>query len=143
MWKVLGVDAMYVEFADIWKERMLQISEERDGHQRFVDLMGVADVKHLFNGSNETHTFMVELPESLSPEDIQFLADEILDIARTADFDYVSLEGNYQKCQVIFTTEQEPEILGLDKQEGISAGAVFLPIVEGWSKPGRHNESLE
>lgn len=142
MWKVLGVDALYVEFADVWKRRMKEISEDRDEHDRFVSLIDDAEIKHLFNGSTETHTFMVELPESIDPQDIQFLADEILDVARTADFDFMSLDGKYQRCQVIFESLREPEILGLDKAEGISAGAVFLPIVESWSKPGRRNDSL-
>lgn len=142
MWKVLGVDAIYVEFADVWKERMIDISSERDEHDRFAALIEKAEIKHLFNGSTETHTFMVELPETLPAEDIQFLADEILDVARTADFDFVSLDGKYQKCQVIFSSEKEPEILGADKAEGYSAGAVFAPIVEGWTKPGRRNDSM-
>lgn len=142
MWKVLGADAVYVEFADVWKARMTDISSERDEHERFVDLIEKAEIKHLFNGSTEMHTFMVELPETLSAEDIQFLADEILDVARTADFDFVSLDGKYQKCQVIFSSEKEPEILGMDKAEGYSAGAVFAPIVEGWTKPGRRNDSM-
>lgn len=142
MWKVLGVDAMYVEFADTWKERMMEIASERDGSGRFSELLEGSDVKHLFNGSTEIHTFMVDLPETMAPEDIQFLADEILDVARTADFDFVSLDGGYQKCQVIFSSEREPEILGMDKDEGYSAGAVFAPIVEGWTKPGRRNDSL-
>lgn len=143
MWQILGVKALYVEFADVWKKRMLEISEDRDEHDRFVKLMDAANIVHLFNGSTEIHTFMVELPDDISADDVQFLADEILDVARTADFDFIALENKYQKCQVIFTTEKEPEILGIDKAEGISAGAVFSPILESWGKPGRRNESLE
>lgn len=142
MWQILGVKAMYVEFADVWKQRMLEISEDRDEHDRFAKLMEMAKVTHLFNGTSETHTFMVDLPDAVPPEDIQFLADEILDVARTADFDFVALEHEYQRCQVIFSTEQEPEILGMDKKEGISAGAVFAPIVESWSQPGRRNDGM-
>ena len=142
MWQILGVNAMYVEFADVWKERMLEISEERGTKKRFFEIMKNADVTHLLNGTSEIHTFIIDLPDSVSPEDIQFLADEILDIAKTADFDFVSIEGKYQKCQVIFSNEQEPEIIGLGKTEGYSSGAVFLPIMEGWSKNGRQNESM-
>lgn len=143
MWKVLGVDSLYVEFADVWKRRMIEISEDIEEHERFVSLLQDAGVTHLFNGGNETHTFMVDVPETHTPDDIQFLADVILDIARNADFDYISIDGEYQRCQVIFSNEKEPEILGLDKTEGYSSGAVFEPILTGWSKPGRRNESLE
>ena len=140
MWQVLGVNAMYVEFADVWKRRMIEISEDREDGKRFRELMNNADVRHLLNGSTEEHTFMIDLPETATPEDIQFLADVILDVAKTSDFYFMALEGEYQPCQVIFSNEKEPEIIGLDKAEGYSAGAVFKPIVDGWSKPGRMNE---
>ena len=142
MWQILGVNAMYVEFADIWKERMMEISEERGTKKRFSEIMKDAGITHLLNGTSETHTFMIDLPESVSAEDIQFLADEILDIARTAEYDFISIEGEYQKCQVIFSSEREPEIIGLDKTEGFSSGAVFLPIFKGLASNGRQNDSM-
>jgi hypothetical protein len=142
MWQVLGANALYVEFAYVWKERMLEISDDREDGKRFRGLIRGAEVRHLFNGSTEIHTFMVDLPETATPDDIQFLADVILDVAKTADVDFVSLDGEYQKCQVIFSNEDEPEIIGLDKTKGYSAGAVFKPIVDGWGKPGRRNEGL-
>ena len=142
MWQILGVKALYVEFADVWARRMTEISEDREDGERFREIVKDADVTHLFNGTTEIHTFMVALPESATPDEIQFLADVILDVAKTADFDFVSLEGEYQKCQVIFSNEKEPEIIGLEKEKGYSAGAVFNPIIEGWGKPGRPNQDL-
>lgn len=142
MWQILGVNALYVEFADMWKERMLEISEDRTDGKRFATLMKDVEVSHLFNGSTEIHTFMVELPDSVTPEDIQFLADEILDVAMDEEMDFITLEGEYQKCQVIFSNEHEPELIGLEKTEGFSSGAVFKPIIDGWDKPGRRNDGL-
>ena len=142
MWQILGVNALYVEFADVWARRMTEISEDREDGERFRDIVKDAEVSHLFNGISEVHTFMIDLPDSATPDEIQFLADVILDVAKTADFNFVSLDGEYQKCQVIFSNEKEPEIIGLDKAEGYSAGAVFKPIVEGWAKPGRPNQDL-
>jgi hypothetical protein len=139
MWKILGVDALYVEFADVWKERISEVVSEGDNGKRFKGLMKDADVLYMMNGATEEHTFMVELPETVSAEDLQFLADEIVNVAKTADFPFVSLNGNYEKCQVIFTTEKEPEILGLDKAKGISAGAVFAPILESWGDRKRND----
>ncbi|MCL2608274.1 MAG: hypothetical protein FWD92_07010 [Methanomassiliicoccaceae archaeon] len=141
MWKILGVDALYVEFADVWKERISEVVSEGDNGRRFRELMKDSGVLYMMNGATEIHTFMVELPETVSGDDLQFLADEIVNVAKTADFPFVSLNGNYEKCQVIFTTEKEPEILGLDKAEGISAGAVFAPILESWSDK-RRNETF-
>jgi hypothetical protein len=140
MWKILGVDALYLEFADVWKKRIVEVAEESDCGERFAELMKDADVSYMMNGATEIHTFIAELPETLSKDDLQFLADVILDVANTADFPFVSLNGRYEKCQVIFTTEREPEIIGLDRTKGFSAGAVFAPILEGWGGAGRRNE---
>jgi len=142
MWKILGVDAFYVEFADVWKKRITEIVSEGESGKRFDDLMKDAVVTYMMNGETEIHSFLVELPETVTKDDIQFLADEILNVAKTADFPFVSLNNLYEKCQVIFTNEKEPEILGLDKAEGISAGAVFAPILESWGGAGRKNETL-
>jgi hypothetical protein len=136
------VDAFYVEFADVWKKRITEVVYEGDNGKRFESLIKDANVMHLMNGDTEIHSFFVELPETATKEDIQFLADEVLNVAKTADFPFVSLNNLYEKCQVIFTNEKEPEILGLDKAEGISAGAVFAPILEGWGGAGRKNETL-
>jgi hypothetical protein len=140
MWKILGVHALYLEFADVWRKRITEIVNEGANGKRFDELMKDVEVIYIMNGETEEHTFMVSLPETLSNDEIQFLADEILNVARTADFPFVSLNNNYEKCQVIFDALREPEIIGLDKKDGISAGAVFAPILEGWGGAGRRNE---
>ena len=139
MWKILGVDALYVEFADVWKKRIVEVVAEGGDGERFAKLMDASEVTYLMNGATEIHTFMVEVPVDISADDLQFLADEILRVAKTADFPFVSLNNAYEKCQVIFDANREPEILGKDKEEGFSAGAVFAPILEGWGGAGRKN----
>jgi len=139
MWKILGSDSLYLEFADVWRRRIGEVVSEGNNGARFTELMKDAEVLHILNGETEVHTFMVQLPETLSPDDIQFLADEILNVAKTYEFPFVTLDDNYEKCQVIFTADKEPEIIGLDKKEGISAGAVFAPILKRWSEPGKGN----
>jgi hypothetical protein len=142
MWKILGADALYLELADVWKRRIAEIVDEGDNGKRFKALMKDADVLYIMNGATEVHTFMVQLPETLSPDDIQFLADEILNVAKEYEHPFVSLNDVYEKCQVIFTSEKEPEIIGLDKNEGYSSGAVFKPILDGWGGAGRQNETF-
>jgi hypothetical protein len=138
MWKILGTDAMYLEFADVWKRRIVEIAAESENGGRFAELMKDVNVLYMMNGATEVHTFIAELPETTSKDDLQFLADVILDVAHNADFPFVSLNDNYEKCQVIFEAEREPEILGLDKEKGYSAGAVFSPILEGWGGSGKN-----
>ena len=137
MWKILGADSLYLEFADVWRKRITEIVSESGNGDRFIELMKDSEVLYMMNGETEIHTFIVQLPETLSPDDIQFLADEILNVAKTYEFPFVSLNDNYEKCQVIFTSEKEPEIIGLDRKEGISAGAVFAPILKRWDNPGK------
>jgi hypothetical protein len=139
MWKILGVDAMYLEFADVWKERIVEIVSEGKEGKRFKALIDASDVKHMMNGESEIHTFLVEVPVDISNEDLQFLADKILEVAKTSDFDFISLNNVYEKRQVIFDALREPEILGLDKAEGYSAGAAFAPILDGWGGAGKKN----
>ena len=139
MWKILGVDALYVEFADVWKRRIVEVVAEGGDGERFAKLMNDSEVTYMMNGSTEIHTFMVAVPVDISADDLQFLADEILRVAKTAEFPFVSLNNMYEKCQVIFDAEREPELIGIDKTEGFSSGAVFAPILEGWGGAGKKN----
>ena len=140
MWQILGANAMYVEFADMWKYRMIEIAEDRADGKKFIELMKDVSIAHMLNGSTEIHTFYVEVPKSFTAEDIQFLADVILDVANDSEVPFISFEGEYQHCQVIFTNEEEPEIIGLDKAEGYSAGAAFMPVLQSW---GNKNNTQE
>ena len=143
MWNVLGKDAMYVEIGTVWKEQIISIASERDDAERFKGLMDRTEVKHLFNGSTEVHNFMLEVPKEFTPEDIQAMADVILAVAKdTMDRPFVSLDGQYQKSQVIITNDEEPELLGVNKTEGYSSGKIFMPILESLTKPGRANDGM-
>ena len=93
MWKILGADSLYLEFADVWKKRISEIVSNGDG--RFEELMKDSDVTYMMNGATEIHTFIVQLRETLSTDDVQFLADEILNVAKTYEHPFVSLNGNY------------------------------------------------
>ena len=143
MWKVLGKEAMYLDIAPVWVERIIEMSKEYEGDAKFAELMNKAEVKHLFNGSTETHNMMIEVPKEYTPEDIQVMADMILSIAKdNIDMPFITLEDNYQKCQVIITNEEEPELLGLNRTEGYASGKIFLPILDSLTRPGRPNESM-
>jgi hypothetical protein len=142
MWKILGEDALYVEFADVWKRRVIEIASEGENGERFREIMEPREVLYLFNGTNGLHSFNVEFPEDTDPKDLQFLADEILKIAEDVDRPFISLAGGYQKCQVVFTSEKEPELIGANKTEGYGSGKIFMPILESLCKPGRANDGM-
>jgi hypothetical protein len=143
MWKVLGKEAMYIEIGPLWAERIVELSEEYEGDERFKELMSKAEVKHLFNGSTETHNLMIEVPKDYTPDDIQMMADMILSIAKdNMEMPFISLDDNYQKCQVVINNDEEPELLGLNRTEGYGSGKIFLPILDSLTRPGRPNKSM-
>ena len=142
MWKIMGREALYVELADIWKEEIMAAAAGMEGGERFNELLADKEVTHLFNASTLFHTFSVELPEDTPAEDLQFMADVILEVAN-ADLEryFVSLEDAYQPCQVVFSGFREPELIGKDKTDGYGSGNYFMPIIQSLSQPGRRNES--
>ena len=143
MWKVLGKEAMYLDIGPVWVERILELSKDYEGDEKFKELMDGSEVSHLFNGSTETHNIMIEVPKEYTPEDIQVMADMILSIAKdNMETPFISLEDNYQKCQVIINNEEEPELIGMNRTEGYASGKIFLPILDSLTRPGRPNESM-
>lgn len=143
MWKVLGKEVLYIDIGPVWVERILDLSVEHDNRERFVDLMNKTEVSHMFNGSTEIHSIILRLPENCSPDDIQFMADVILKIAQdNVNEPFISLDNDYQKCQVVIDNTVEPELIGLNRTEGFSSGKIFMPILDSLTKPGRPNESI-
>ena len=143
MWKVLGKEAMYLDIGPVWVERILELSKDYEGDEKFKELMEGSEVSHLFNGSTETHNIMIEVPKEYTPEDIQIMADMILSIAKdNMETPFISLEDNYQKCQVIINNDEEPELIGMNRTEGYASGKIFLPILDSLTRPGRPNESM-
>ncbi len=143
MWKILGRDALYVEIPDVWKQRMLELSEslpeDSEKAARFREIVGDAEVTYLLNGTTEEHTFFIRIPDEIEPEEIQVLADVALDVLKKTQDPCISINDVVQKYQVVITNWHEPEIIGLNKTPGMSSGEVFKPIIKGLDAPGRVN----
>jgi len=143
MWQVLGKDSIYIDIAKTWKDRMIELMSDRENEARFKELMNATEVMYYLDGTMEIHSFILEFPDTITPEDIQFLADKTLEIAKeNPEIPFITVNGVYQKCQVIYTTEKEPELIGANKTKGYNSGKIFQPIFEALSQPGRGNESL-
>ena len=142
MWKILGQDALYVEIPDTWKKRMLELSglsDDPDKAEKFRDVVGKSEVSYLLNGTTEEHTFFIRVPDEITPEEIQILADVALDVLKKSEAPCIEVEGVVQRYQVIVTNWHEPEIIGKNKTPGMSSGEVFKPIIQGLDAPGRMN----
>ena len=142
MWKILGQDALYVEIPDTWKKRMLELSglsDDPDKAEKFRDVVGKSEVSYLLNGTTEEHTFFIRVPDEITPQEIQILADVALDVLKKSEAPCIEVEGVVQRYQVIVTNWHEPEIIGKNKTPGMSSGEVFKPIIQGLDAPGRMN----
>lgn len=143
MWKILGKEAMYIEFADVFKERVIEIASGMEGKEKFVDLMKGSDVMHIFNGSTETHGFNIRPGDDISSEDIQLMADAILDVIKSEENLFVvSLDDQYQPSVINIRADKEPELIGNDRTDGYASGKIFQPILESLAGPGRMNEGF-
>ena len=143
MWKILGKEAIYVEFADVFKERIIEMASAMEGKEKFIDLMKGSDVMHIFNGSTETHGFNIRPGDDISSADIQLMADAILDVIKSEEGLFVvSLDDQHQDCVINVRADQEPELIGANRTEGYASGQIFSPIFDSLSKPGRMNDTF-
>lgn len=142
MWKILGRDAIYLDIPVVWKQRMLELSGEGKKADKFRDIVGKSEVTYMLNGISEEHTFFIKVPDEITPEEIQILADVALDILKASEDPCIEVEGVRQRYQVVITNWKEPEIIGQNKTPGMSSGEVFKPIIQGLDAPGRANPAF-
>lgn len=146
MWKILGTDAMYVEIPDVWKKRMLELSgelaEDAAKAEKFKDIVARSEITYLMNGTTEEHTFFIRVPDEITPEEIQILADVSLDVLKKCGVPCISVEDTVQRYQVVISNWHEPEIIGKNKTPGMSSGEVFKPIIQCLDGPGKPNSAL-
>ncbi len=88
------------------------------------------------------HTFFIRLEDEITPEQIQNMADVVLDTLKASEVPVVEIEEDVQRYQVIITNYHEPEIIGLNKTPGMSSGQVFLPIIKSLNAPGQLNQKF-
>ncbi len=139
MWKVLGRKAMFLDIPHVFSERMGELAGEGEGPDRFRACLEESKIKLFINPETGEISFMIYLPEDLSPEDIQNLADIVLSVAKGFESPLITVEDIEQRYKIILTNDQEPELIGLDKTDGFGSGQVFMPIFNSLSKPGRMN----
>ena len=142
MWKILGREAIYLDIPNVWKQRMLELSGEGEKAEKFREIVDKSEVTYMLNGISEEHTFFIKVPDEITPEEIQILADVALDILKNSEDPCIQVEDVRQRYQVVITNWKEPEIIGLDKTPGMSSGEVFKPIIQGLDGPGRLNSQF-
>ncbi len=139
MWKILGEKTIYIDIPNTAKRRLVELAGEGDKEIKFKDLMDRSEIMFLLNGETEENSFFITVPEDLNPEEIQIMADVILDIAKGIEFPFVSVEDVEQRYQVIITNNKEPELIGKNRTPGMSSAEVFKPIIKSLDGKGRVN----
>ena len=139
MWKVLGKKAMFLDIPHVFSERMGELAGEGEGPDRFRACLEESEIKMFMNPETEEISFMIYLPEDLSPEDIQSMADIALSVAKDFEAPFITVEDVEQRYKIILTNNQEHELIGIYKTDCFSSGQVFMPIFDALSKPGRMN----
>ncbi len=145
MFKILGEEALYIDVPAKFKKRIMELTGDDEKEVFFKETTERSEVTYLLNGTTEEHTFFIKVPDDVTPEQIQTMADASLAIlTRTVDeTPCVEILGNRQKYQVIITNWEEPEIIGINKTPGMSSGAVFKPIIQSLDAPGRANSDQQ
>jgi hypothetical protein len=143
MWKILGKEAIYIDIPVVWKEGILALAADDEKSTKFKEILKDSKVEYLFNAQTEEHTFFIRLDDSVTPEEIQSMADIILDILKNLETPVIEIEDTVQKYQVIITNYHEPELIGLDKTPGMSSGQVFMPIFKSLDSPGQMNKQFQ
>ncbi len=142
MWKILGKEVIYIDIPVTWKERMLELAQDDDKGKEFKAILDASKVEYLFNPQTLEHTFFIRLEDDITPEQIQNMADVVLDTLKTLEIPVVEIEDTVQRYQVIITNYHEPELIGLNKTPGMSSGQVFMPIIKSLNSPGQLNQQF-
>lgn len=143
MWKILGKDTIYLDLAHNAKILLAEKAADTEKGNRFKEILNESEMTYLLNGETEEHTFFINVPKDLSPEDIQIMADVVLDIAKELEIPFLTVNDVEQRYQVIITNYEEPEIIGLRRTPGYSSAEVFKPIFASLAAPGKYNSSMD
>jgi len=142
MWNILGVKTLYIDIPNTVKIRLIELAGDGEKETVFRELMERSEVTFLLNGETEENAFFIAVPDDLTPEQIQIMADVILATAKAIEFPFVTVEDVEQRYQVIITNNKEPELIGLNKTPGMSSAEVFKPIIKSLDSRGRVNSEF-
>jgi hypothetical protein len=143
MWSILGKEAIYIDIPYVFIERMGELSGDGEKADRFRACLEESDVRFMMNSETGECSFLVYVPDSMTPEDIQNAAETALEVAKAYEAPLLTVEGAEQRYKIIITNNQEPELLGINKTDGFSSGQVFMPIFKALSSPGRMNPKFQ
>jgi len=84
------------------------VSKRRKDRERFLDLLGKADITHYLDIHQKLHVFRMDLPTTCTVEDVEFLKGFVQRIIKSTEYPMVDLDGEEQKAALVISAE-EPE----------------------------------
>jgi len=108
MWKVFGEEGVMVQFGQLWKERMIELSKRRKDRERFLALLEKADISHYLDIHQALHVFRMDLPTDCTADDVEFLKNFVQRIIKSTEYHMVDLDDEEQKAALIISAE-DPE----------------------------------
>lgn len=142
MWKILGEKTIYIDIPNTTKVSLIRLAGDSDKEMRFKELMGMSEIMFLINGETEECSFFITVPDDLTPDDIQLMADVVLDIAKNIESPFIEVDGTEQRYKIIINNAKEPELLGINKTPGMSSMEVFKPIIKSLDSRGKPNSEF-
>jgi len=107
MWKVLGVEAVIPRMANVFKERVVELSKRKKDRQRFLAIVADAEVSYVFDPMREISVFRFDLPAKYSPEDLEFLKGFVLRVLKSAQEPVITYDGVPQRYAIVLNAERE------------------------------------
>ncbi len=143
MWNILGKETIYLDIGKTAKERFGELAKDDNMSEEFRKILESSEINFMINGTTEYNTFFFRVPDNITPEQIQLMADVTLRILGDSDTPMIEVEGIEQRFLIIFTNDKEPELLGINKTPGMSSGAIFKSIIQSLDAPGKLNKEFE
>jgi hypothetical protein len=109
MWKVLGVEAVIPRMANLFEERLIELSKRKKQRQRFLDIVADVDLSYVFDPMREISVFRFDLPSKYSPEDLEFLKDFVQRVLKAAKMPVIEYEGVPQRYAIVLNAEKEED----------------------------------
>ncbi len=134
MWQVLGKDTVPVKLGEDWKQRMAELAGEGPRRDKLEELFSAAGFTYYYNTEQDVHAFIFELPTDTTEGEVQAYTRMIQEVRSLTDYPIVAFEQKPQRCKLVVTAEEEPELVGKDRTEGYGSGKLFQPIFESWNE---------
>lgn len=142
MWKILGENAIYLDLASTAKNIFMKHEGDDEKIQTFRKIIDKSEFSFLLNGETEEGAFFIRVSNDITPDEIQLMADIVLEILKNAEIPFVTVGDVEQRYKIIITNDIEPELIGLNKTPGMSSAEIFKPILKALDGRGRLNSDF-